>query len=391
MPTKTAKFQFHPRLMTLLSDEYSSTERALKELVDNAWDADADHVWITLPTASTSPHPVIVIRDDGDGMTETEIREQYLVVARARQDLYGDKSLRKKRRIKGRKGIGKFAGLMAGDVMRVETSASCTTTTIEIHRDRLRDATEDLSEVDLPIDVEPCDETTTGTTVTISSLNQRYVFPSAENLKELLVLEYGRHPEFKIFVNDERLTVEDLPGKSFREELAVTDGGTAILAFTFTTKTPRGRKAGVTIRVGGKIIGSPNLLGLEKDETVPKHLLQTIFGEIEADFLGEDITADFGGIIQNSIAYLRLVELARVTIRERLEAEHQRDMNLQKARLKQEFDKKISRLPEHRRGFAMKEIERIVQKYYGNEAMMRAVTTVYLDGLEKDEYYHVLK
>ena len=43
------RFQVDSRLATLLSQEYSSSERALKELVDNAWDADAERVLVTLP------------------------------------------------------------------------------------------------------------------------------------------------------------------------------------------------------------------------------------------------------------------------------------------------------------------------------------------------------
>jgi Histidine kinase-, DNA gyrase B-, and HSP90-like ATPase len=52
-------FQVDSRLATLLSQEYSSTERAIKELVDNAWDADADYLSITLPKPM-SDEPIIV-------------------------------------------------------------------------------------------------------------------------------------------------------------------------------------------------------------------------------------------------------------------------------------------------------------------------------------------
>ena len=44
-----ANFKVDPKLAHLLGEGYHSTERALKELVDNAWDAEAEHVWITLP------------------------------------------------------------------------------------------------------------------------------------------------------------------------------------------------------------------------------------------------------------------------------------------------------------------------------------------------------
>ena len=37
----------------LLGENYRSTEQAIKELIDNAWDADAEHVWITLPEPLT--------------------------------------------------------------------------------------------------------------------------------------------------------------------------------------------------------------------------------------------------------------------------------------------------------------------------------------------------
>lgn len=65
------RFQVDSRLATLLSQEYPSSERALKELVDNAWDADAEHVSVNLPKPMSGGS--IVIADDGSGMTEEEL------------------------------------------------------------------------------------------------------------------------------------------------------------------------------------------------------------------------------------------------------------------------------------------------------------------------------
>lgn len=74
-----ARFRVDPRLASLLGEGYRSSELALKELIDNAWDADATAVGITLPDSmSTDP---IIVEDDGSGMTEKEIREGYLNVA----------------------------------------------------------------------------------------------------------------------------------------------------------------------------------------------------------------------------------------------------------------------------------------------------------------------
>ncbi|HYU03279.1 MAG TPA: ATP-binding protein, partial [Jatrophihabitantaceae bacterium] len=59
-------FSVDPRLIELLGAQYRSTEEALKELVANAWDADATEVSISLPEPLTiSP---VVVADNGYGM-----------------------------------------------------------------------------------------------------------------------------------------------------------------------------------------------------------------------------------------------------------------------------------------------------------------------------------
>lgn len=120
--SKAAHFGVDPRLTALLGESYASSERALCELVDNAWDADADNVWITLPVPMTSDP--IIIKDDGTGMTDAEVRQHYLQIANDRLSRSrDDRTHGKKRLIKGRKGIGKFAGLAAARVMALETAA----------------------------------------------------------------------------------------------------------------------------------------------------------------------------------------------------------------------------------------------------------------------------
>ena len=100
------RFQVDSRLATLLSQEYSSSERALKELVDNAWDADAERVFVTLPKPRSGDP--IVIQDEGTGMTEEELRRHYLSIATDRRSRRGERTGKKNRLVKGRKGIGKL-------------------------------------------------------------------------------------------------------------------------------------------------------------------------------------------------------------------------------------------------------------------------------------------
>ena len=68
---KKVAFQVDTRLAKLLSENYRSCEKALKELVDNAWDAESEQVMVTLPEPMTDDP--IIIHDYGLGMTEEEL------------------------------------------------------------------------------------------------------------------------------------------------------------------------------------------------------------------------------------------------------------------------------------------------------------------------------
>ncbi len=117
----TLRYRVDTRLAKLLSENNRSSEAALKELVDNAWDADAETVRISLPKPMTNQP--IIIDDDGTGMTAEELQREYLLIASDRTQRRGQFTAGKHRKAKGRKGIGKFAGLMAAHTMRLETWA----------------------------------------------------------------------------------------------------------------------------------------------------------------------------------------------------------------------------------------------------------------------------
>src|SRR5678816_1795884 len=136
-----ANFKVDPRLASLLGESYRSTEHAIKELVDNSWDADATNIFITLPAVMTGDP--IVIEDNGSGMTEQEVRNEYLAIANDRRSRKGDRTKGLKRLVKGRKGIGKFAGLMVANTMAIETTARGKQTRVLISKDDLLKAPKD--------------------------------------------------------------------------------------------------------------------------------------------------------------------------------------------------------------------------------------------------------
>ena len=90
-----AFFKVHPKLAQILGETYRSVELALKELIDNSYDADAENVFITIPEILDS-NPTIIIEDDGLGMSEEEVRNDYLNIANSRTSRKGNKSILKK-------------------------------------------------------------------------------------------------------------------------------------------------------------------------------------------------------------------------------------------------------------------------------------------------------
>ena len=134
--TGSAYFMVNQQLARLLGETYRSSEVALKELVDNAWDADARNVWISF-SEPLSKNP-LTIKDDGRGMTEEAVRAEYLNIASDKRKRTGELSPNFKRKIKGRKGIGKFAGLAVAQVMTIETTVNGMTSKLMIDKKRSR-------------------------------------------------------------------------------------------------------------------------------------------------------------------------------------------------------------------------------------------------------------
>jgi hypothetical protein len=386
---RAAHFRVDPRLATLLGETYRSTEQALKELVDNAWDADAECVWITLPDPMTTAP--IVIKDDGTGMVEQEVRKEYLAVARDRRSRKGDRTLKKKRLVKGRKGIGKFAGLMAADVMRLETKARGVATIIIIQKSDIIVAKKDLEKIDLPVETSPYNSSEHGTTIILTHLNQNLSFPKPEVLRQLLMIEYGREIDFKVYVNNDPLDIEDISGKSFSEEVSLPDIGTVKLRFIIADDKKKLKNTGIVVRVGGKTVGKPSYLGLDNSDDIPRKLLQKVYGEIEADGLADDVTADWGAIIENSKAYQAVEEWVQPHLRQGLTKVYKSEMSLAKARLQKQLQQRLAALPEYRREYAKNALERIMRRFYGeSEERIASVANVVLDALERDEYWQVL-
>ncbi|RNL87270.1 hypothetical protein ED312_10295 [Sinomicrobium pectinilyticum] len=384
---KKAFFKVDTKLAELLGETYRSTEDAIKELIDNAYDADSDKVEISLPKELT-PDPNIIISDNGSGMKENEVRSEYLNVANSRTSRKGDVTFKKKRKVKGRKGIGKFSGLMVAEIMVVETYANGTKTTLKINKSELAKGNYDLEKVPLPIETERCNKEKRGTTITLIGLNQNLEFPNATRLGQILMWDYGREPDFELFINGEKLGVEDLAGKTFEKKITTKEGKKAILKYTITPKPIK--QAGIVTRVNNKIIGRPQNL-LKDDEIVPKKLKNRIYGELICDDLEDDVTADHGAIIENSKLYNSIIFETTKSVKISVDEVFATDMKMARARYQRKINKELAKLPEYKQPFAKKALYKTLEKFYGEtEERINTVISVMVSAMEKDHYWDIV-
>lgn len=385
---KSAHFKVDPKLAELLGETYRSIEEATKELVDNAYDADSENVKIQLPNELT-PDPKIIIEDDGSGMKESEVRNEYLNIANSRTSRKGNITFLKKRKVKGRKGIGKFSGLMIASQMTIETFASGKMTSLAINKDDLAKAGYDLQKVPLPINVTDCDKAIHGTRITLEGINQNFSFPNPDRLKEILIRDYGREIDFDITINGENIGVLDLQGKSYSEKIEVPNGKIATLNYTITDKPIK--QAGIAIRVNNKIIGRPQNF-LSDDEIIPKKLQSRVYGEIICDDLEDDLTADFGAVIDNSKLYQTLKKNTTEQLRRSVEEVFATDMKMAKARYQRKINKELEKLPDFKQPFAKKALYKVLEKFYGEtEERINTVISVMISAMEKDHYWDIVQ
>ena len=385
---KNVAFQVDTRLAKLLSENYRSSERALKELVDNGWDADATSVNLTLPEPMSDGS--IIIHDSGTGMTEQELLREYLFIASDRRKRRGELTSLKKRKVKGKKGIGKFAGLMIADSMKLETwsrGKKCEFSISVVDLDKAAD----IEQLPIQLLISDCEKGRHGTRITLSHLRQGLAFPNPDKMRQLLLQEYGREEDFEIIVNDKSLGVDDIQGTYTEHEKELPSAGNVKLAFTISNQRGKLKKPGISIRVGGKLVGNPDFFGLDRAEDFPPKLLDKIYGEVEVDGLFDHVTADWGALVENSELYQEVADHVQPIIRQKVKEEYGREMGLAQARLKKKINERLAQLPEYKRQYADKAIKSILGRYYGEpENKVEPIVGVLLDALEMSDYRSVL-
>ncbi|MBS3954769.1 MAG: ATP-binding protein [Methylomicrobium sp.] len=204
---------------------YRSFMTVLGEAISNAWDADAENVWIYIDKEDNT----LIVKDDGIGMTAEDFQDKFLKIGYSkRKD--GSKSKGKKRPFIGRKGIGKIALLSCAQRIHIFTRKSASDSYVGGIIDN--SGLDEAIKSDLTPDQYPLDKVEEaifqeykkghkhGTIIYFENISEG-VKNSIEYLRKLIAL-YFRFSlvdkSFNIFVEDKPITIEDLNDLAQRTE-----------------------------------------------------------------------------------------------------------------------------------------------------------------------------
>jgi len=207
-----------------------------------------------------------------------------------------------------------------------------------------------------------------------------------------LLLEYGRETDFAIEVNDKVLGVDDVQGHFKDEKLNVPEVGEVRVRFAISEKNAVSRQPGIVIRVDGKAVGKPSFFGLDDQDDFPQKLLKRLYGEIDADGLSKHVTAGWNSLIENSELLEHVTNAVRPHILAAFKEKHGREIQLAHARLRRDIKERLAALPENRREYAEKAIQKILERFYQeSEEKIAPFIYVLLEAIERSDYGMVVQ
>jgi hypothetical protein len=303
-------------IITIGEKLYTESIEFVRELVNNAYDADASLVEILIAEDS------IEIRDNGAGMDREGLRQYFNIGSQ--QKLYSPKSPVYNRDRIGQFGIGKFASLSACKRFEVITKKDDFVGKVIFDKENW-ESSEDVWRLPLEI-LLPDFRKQNGTTVILTGLDRKFDPKDIES--KIVEGTPIKAQHFKVRINNHTVTPRSLSGHRFPFLEGTTFGPVSgeiiILSETASTTSD----LGIEVKVK-QVTVRRELFGME---TWGKAMAR-VRGEVNADFL--PITSDRTGFIKDSSEYREFLEVMR-KIMEGVK------ISLQKLTMKKE-GKKVSR------------------------------------------------
>jgi len=269
-------------LSTIGERLYTQSLDLIRELVANAYDADATTVKISVGDDA------IVVEDNGIGMDKDGLRQYFTIGSSFKRKNPISPKLKRVRI--GEFGIGKFAVLSICDRFEIYIRSQNYAATLIFDRDDF----ETRSDWNIPLIEHDVTTSTTGTRVSLSRIKKPISLFDVE--RHLINVFPLTDKNFSIFLNNQKLQSRYIPGERFRIR-ENTEFGTVSGEIVISSLMLNKERVGIGIRVKSILI-KRETFGIEKLHRLSSHRLT---GEINADFL--QITASRDDFIKDTKEY----------------------------------------------------------------------------------------
>ena len=299
---------------------YSTLPPVIGELVANAWDANATRVDITIPDGPIDQErSEIIIKDDGIGMSDTDVRDKYLIIGRDRRG--GGQSDKTpppyERKIMGRKGIGKFSAFGIAKEIDVESVNDGKTSHFLMNYDELLEKEKERV-IELP-QFPPTGTISNGTKITLRNITKfKNRSISIKRIRRGLARRFAviGQDDFEVVINGEPISLEERNLKSMlardvdrnqylwpynEMEIKAGTGWTVtgwIGALDRTSQDKDEIERGIALMARGKLVQEPFVF----DAVVGQQFaLSYLIGELHVDFTDE--VEDMIATTRNSLVW----------------------------------------------------------------------------------------
>jgi hypothetical protein len=277
-------------IITIGERLYTESIEFVREIVNNAYDADATLVEIVVT------EDMIEIRDNGSGM-DREGLKQYFNIG-SQQKLYDAKSPVYNRDRIGQFGIGKFASLSACKKFEVITKKDNFVARVIFDKEQWEKAGDPWQ---LPLEILPADfRKQNGTTVILMGLARRFDPKDIE--AKIIEGTPIKAPFFRVRINNHTVTPRSLSGHRMPILEGTSSGPVSGEIIILSETASAATDLGIEVKVKQVTI-KRELFGME---TWGKGMAR-IRGEVNADFF--PITSDRTGFIKDSGEYKEFLQV----------------------------------------------------------------------------------
>lgn len=378
MTNKTVKMGFDPNTIEHLGVQmYSTLPPVVAELVANAYDADAKSVRIFLEDKGEKK---ITVEDTGHGMSFENLEAKFLKIGRNRREEGNQCSESGRRKVIGKKGIGKLSFFGIANHVEIITRREGKENAFTLDWAAIKRSG---SEYNAPVHRynAECSEDRSGTTIVLTQIRRKTSFQPkdlAASLARTFAVFNEREFEVEIIHNNEnprKITNEmkyddikiengwDFPYQDAGFEYEYTE---QITGKIISAKTPVGPSMkGIALFSRGKLVNNHEFYG----EKASSHGYAYLTGWLNIDFV-DDWEQDVIGTNRQSLnwenektselrSYLQQVVQKIYTEQRKKRAESKK--NAIRERTGTDVDHWLKELPRHERSLAQKITDQIIE------------------------------